>query len=200
MQLITKRGRERSCCFTPPSHSCISLGMHPHCSADAWQNKLSGVASRKSRVIVIGSGSSSHCREMLCLGYKRLPVFPSDRLGLTLLPSFRHIMLGLINKARAHILVWANQERAECCKEGGVSSRGWQRQTPSSWSVWTGTQRHTGLAAGVPDGSLESPYLQCWLLFMPCCSLPSLNPHQCPGTPKPAQQDGWRHWLRLFSF
>lgn len=121
-------------------------------------------------------------------------------LGLTLLPSFRHILLGLINKARAHILVWANQERAECCKEGGVSSRGWQRQTPSSWAVWTGTQHHTGLATSVPDGSLESPYLECWLLFMSYCSLPSLNPYRCPGTPKPAQQDGWRHWLRLFSF
>lgn len=137
---------------------------------------------------------------------QKTPGLPSDRalpafcLGLTLLPSFRHIMLGLINKARAHVLVWANQERAECCKEGGVSSRGWQRQIPSSWAVWTGTQRHTGLAAGVPDGSLESPHLQCWPLFMPCCSLPSLNPLQCPGTPKPAQQGGWRHWLRLFSF
>lgn len=173
--------------------------MHPHCSADTWQDKLSGVASRKSRVIVTLQGDA------LPLLQKTLRL-PSDRalmafcLGLTLLPSFLHILLGLINKARAHVLVWANQVRAECCKEGGVSSRGWQRQTPSSWAVWTGTQRHTGLAAGVPDGSLESPYLQCRLLFMPCCSLPSLNPHNCPGTPKPAQQDGWKHWLRLFSF
>lgn len=101
-------------------------------------------------------------------------------------------MLGLINKARAHILVWANQERAECFKEGGVSSRGWQRQTPSSWSVWTGTQRHTGLAAGVPDGSLESPYLQCWLLFMLFTTL--TKPTSVPWHPQ-ACTAGWMEAL-----
>lgn len=123
---------------------------------------------------------------------------PSDRaltafcLGLTRLPSFLHILLGLINKARAHVLVWANQERAVCGKEGGVSSRGWQRQTPSSWAVWTGTQRHTGLAAGVPDGSLESPYLQCWLLFMLFTTLS--KPTSLPWHPQ-ACTAGWMEAL-----
>lgn len=73
---------------------------------------------RKSRVIVTLEGDALPVLTKTL----RLPSDPALTgfcLWFTLLPSFRHTLLGLINKSRARGLIWANQERADCWKEGG---------------------------------------------------------------------------------
>lgn len=98
----------------------------------------------------------------------KAPVLPSHpaltafSLWLTLLPSFCHFLLGLINKAGAHFLVLANRERAECARmvvHPGVGGRG--RNPPAG--QFGRSQHHTGPAAGVPDGRPAVCYLHCQL-------------------------------------
>ena len=95
--------------------------------------------------------------------------FPSDPaptafcLLLSLLPSFRHVLLGLMNKSGPTLLFLTNRKRSECQRGGrwflanGGGGRGGES---SSWAVETGMQHPAGPAAGVPDG-------QPWLCLSP---------------------------------
>lgn len=104
-------------------------------------------------------------------------VFPSNPaatafcLLLLFLPSFRHVLLGLVNKSE--FLFLTSREQADC-QRGGMLPGGGRGRESSSWAPWTTRSITPGQRQLLQMAGLECACLRGQLLFMCHC-------HHCPG-------------------